>query len=224
MIDLQELLSPFTETYERKLEGIAKNLVLNHNLNVHSWEHTQRVVHYIKAIVPNLVRQNSEPDSEDIRYLKRNAVAAGFFHDVGREIDSCDKGIHAILSEKIFLEKAAPLLEDYDIASIAYAIRYHSDKYSPDGKKPVMQNYYPPAEIDIRVAEALCDADRLDLIRLELYPVILPEFLNTDCAKSFANSPAHKGIYKEIFFSNEYMERFEKEEVEKREALNFSPE
>ena len=171
--------------FEDELHKLAYDNRLNKDLNVHSWDHTIRVVEYSKMIIPTL--------SDDIT---KNVLLAAYFHDVGRVDDGRDRD-HGMRSAEVLREKVADgLFPSADLDSIIFAIERHSDAQAPNGSYPVVANYDLADNIDPGIAMCLWDADRLDLVRCNHSPIINPEYLNTDFAKGYANSAEHKQRYK----------------------------
>lgn len=170
--------------FEDELYKLAYDNRLNKDLDVHSWDHTIRVVEYSKMIISSL--------SDDIT---KNVLLAAYFHDVGRLEDTRDLD-HGLRSAEVLWDKAADgLFPSADLHSVVFAIERHSDIKAPNGSYPVVANYDLEDNIDPRIAMCLWDADRLDLVRCCRYPVIKIECLNTDFAKGYANSAEHKARY-----------------------------
>lgn len=170
--------------FEDELNQLAYDSRLNKELEIHSWDHTLRVVEYSKMILPSL--------SEEI---VQDVLVASYFHDVGRIGDAKDQG-HGMRSVEVLREKVLDFFPSADFDSILFAIKHHSDAKAPDGNYPVVVNYDISDNVNPQIAMCLWDSDRLDLIRyLEFVSSIKTEYLNTNFAKSYANTPDHKQRY-----------------------------
>lgn len=171
------------------LESIAakaKSLRRNPGLRVHPWEHTLRVVDYAVMIAKNEFPQ-----------FARDSAIAAYYHDVGRQED-IHEPYHGWTSATIFDFQSGLDRNEHDFPSIFFAIRHHADRKAPDGALPVPDNFLVPSYIDTRIAKCLWDADRLDLMRISMFPYVRPELLSTRTARDFANSEAHKMIYSSL--------------------------
>ena len=173
-----------SSNFEDELHRLACDSRLNKELEVHAWDHTLRVVEYSKMIIPSLSEK-----------IIQDTLVASYFHDVGRLGDAKDYG-HGMRSAEVLREKASKLFPSADFDSIIFAIEHHSDAKAPDGNYPVVVNYDIRHNVNPLIAMCLWDADRLDLLRyLEFVPRIKTEYLNTNFAKSYANTSEHKQRY-----------------------------
>jgi len=130
-------------------------------------------------------------------------IIAAAFHDVSRVDDECDP-THGVRSAEIAQKLIPKYFPEADLKSILFAIKHHCDFEAQGGGVPVVANYDLRNGINPIIAMCLWDGDRLDLLRLQDHPVIYTEYLNTDFAKSYANSEEHMKRYKSKNYRNNF--------------------
>jgi|GEM_PF-5658009 hypothetical protein len=158
------------EPWEYTLQIAARQMM---PCDVHSWEHTLRVV-------ANAVRIAREICPQHIRLVK----IAAYLHDVGR-VNDTDEGVtHAIASKKLAIEylNVFSSLTPAEKESILFAIVAHADGHN-FGRLPVTSSYkeFSEGKLIEEISAALWDADRLDLARVRVVSHI---FLSTNQARN----------------------------------------
>ncbi len=152
----------------------------------HSRHHFSRVANFAKHILIN--------EYSDYKILKDVLVAA-FFHDTGRLNDHEDPA-HGYRSAMVLDSYKSNLPFSFDEESVRFAILNHCKKEGETSFLPVVSSFFCQGSIDKRIAACLWDADRLDLLRDAEYKKINVDFLSTEYAKMFANTPEHLAFYK----------------------------
>ena len=164
------------------MEGIIAELAYGVTINkksyYHPWEHTERVAEYAKMIM-----------SKEFDYsILSEVLISAYFHDTGRLSEPVDYE-HGYRSAMLLDMNVDYIPFDFDLESVRFAVLNHCHKTGETGWLPIVSNY--PRNLDKRIAACLWDADRLDLLRNPKVDRVRGEFLNTDYAKSFANSREH---------------------------------
>lgn len=168
---------------EETIAELAYGITINKNSYYHPWSHTERVAEYAKMIARNEFDES----------ILTEVLISAYFHDVGRLHDPVDHG-HGYRSAMLLDAYIDNICVDFDVKSVRFAILNHCRNKGEKGDLPIVSNYSRNG-VDKRVAECLWDADRLDLLRNPRYDKVKPEFLNTEFAKNYANSPEHLRIY-----------------------------
>lgn len=144
--------------------------------------------------VANFARQILMNEYSDERILKDVLVAA-FFHDTGRLNDHEDPA-HGYRSAMLLDTYKSELPFKFDEDSVRFAILNHCKSEGETSLLPVVSSFPRSGSIDKRIAACLWDADRLDLVRDAEYKRVDVNFLSTEYAKRFANTPEHFAYYK----------------------------
>jgi len=170
--------------FELSIARLSESHILNPNLVDHLDGHIPRVAVYAKNIA----------EAEEFDDKIYEILITCYYHDRPRIHDGDDQehGKQAAL-----LISREPIFRCFDVPSMTFAVEHHADRVAPNGKYPIVQNYIGQKGIDLHVAAALWDADRLDLIRIPFFKGrVDPNYLSTEYAKSFANTKKHLSNYK----------------------------
>lgn len=197
-------MSKLLRTIDEKLIELVKEHMLYKESVDHTVDHLFRVNNYAMKIAENHSYFNQKSD-----LFSYNQKFMSYLHDIGRSSDKHEpyhgkesvRILKKILPE--FLEKNNYPMPDMD--SIIFGIKNHSclkERKDEDGYTSIISLFNPALNINKPLVETFWDADQLDHPRNDGFWRYLGKlninYLSTDFAKKFANTPEHLDKYSKI--------------------------